>query len=121
VFDDRFSTIATSVEDLSEFNSEEWYKMFGETNFQNVQNYSDVEDQSSDLSDDFVLVEHRRNEVESSFRRANPSLPLGPPPTAAGPITSSPLSVEGASAPAPARGTSVAHEVAQPIFKTVVR
>ena len=84
VFDDWFATIATSVEDLPDFNSDEWYKLFGQTNLQYVtdgvpQDEDDSPGLSSD-SADFDAVARRRSQVESRFRQSEPSSPLAPPP-----------------------------------------
>ena len=42
VYDDWLSTIATDPEDLPDFNSDEWHKLFGESNYQYIEDDSDT-------------------------------------------------------------------------------
>ena len=43
VFDDCFTTVATSVDDLPAFNSSAWPKMFGDSEYQFIRDEDDTQ------------------------------------------------------------------------------
>ena len=53
VFDDWFATVASSIANLPDFNSPEWQKMFGDSDFQYL------DDEETPLTDDspFILFQ----------------------------------------------------------------
>jgi hypothetical protein len=92
VFDDWFTTIASSVENLPDFNSNEWLHMFGESTFQYP--FEDTEE-PSDQPDS--LVQDQRDRTQEALNQGLPSAPLAPPPPseplhAPAPIVSIPIS-----------------------------
>ena len=48
VFDDWFTTVTTSVDDLPEFNSSAWSKMFGDSEYQFIKDEDDTQVDSED-------------------------------------------------------------------------
>ena len=42
VFDDWFATVSSSVDDLPDFNSNEWRELFGDSMFQYILNKDDI-------------------------------------------------------------------------------
>jgi hypothetical protein len=75
VFDDWFSTIASSVDNLPDFNSDEWVHMFGESTFQYP---FDAEELPSDQPDPRMIT--HRDLTFDSFVQGFPPVPLAPPP-----------------------------------------
>lgn len=76
VFDDWFATVATPTEDLPDFESEDWNRLFGDSLYQYVFD-GDNSDSSPDLTDEATPHAHdRRAEVSNAFERVTPSRPL---------------------------------------------
>jgi hypothetical protein len=76
VFDDWFSTIASSVDNLPDFNSDEWIQMFGASTFQYPFDAEDL-----DLSDQpEPLLLSQRDQTSDAFAHQLPPVPLAPPP-----------------------------------------
>ncbi|CAJ1935465.1 unnamed protein product [Cylindrotheca closterium] len=81
VFDDEFSTIATSVDDLPDFGSNEWMKLFGDSIYQYIvdddhDHEPPVDQAPSDLP---PLVSRVRDQIE--HHRPSEPLDVKPPPT----------------------------------------
>lgn len=84
VFDDDFTTIATSIEDLPDFGSDEWMNLFGDSSYQYVldddaQAESNSEDASADDDAPPPLIDRVRAQQET-LRPPEP-LQVAPPPT----------------------------------------
>ena len=85
VFDDTFSTIATSIEDLPDFSSDEWAKLFGDSTYQYILDDDDVDDDPTQVlngtTDDAPppLIEKVRLRTEAT--RPPVPLPVAPPAT----------------------------------------
>ncbi|CAJ1930221.1 unnamed protein product [Cylindrotheca closterium] len=81
VFDDEFSTIATSVNDLPDFGSNEWMKLFGDSIYQYILDDDDVHEPPVDQapSDLPPLVSHVRDQIE--HHRPSEPLDVKAPPT----------------------------------------
>jgi Reverse transcriptase (RNA-dependent DNA polymerase)/Zinc knuckle len=82
VFDDWFATISTTSDDLPDFNSESWQKLFGESSYQYVReddsdNEDTVENVPAEVMDDAIS---RQNRVERALDRQAPPTPLSVPP-----------------------------------------
>ena len=83
VFDDWFATVSATPDQLPDFNSDEWAKMFGDSSYQ----YPLADDelarlQATNASDDDVAaadVDHHRNSLDHQVT----SLPVVPPPSLA--------------------------------------
>lgn len=99
VFDDWFDTVTTNVDDLPDYNTAEWYKMFGDSEYQYVldddDDFFDAPNPTpSDLHhhDRFISQQNRT----ASAMPPNPPLnvlppPSVPPPTPSGhPVPSAP-------------------------------
>ena len=83
VFDDAFSTISTAEQDLPDFNSEEWVKLFGESQFQFMNQIKEIE--ADELFPYQKIVaprsEHTRyrdDRVTEAMTRARPPVPVEP-------------------------------------------
>ena len=50
VFDDWFTTVTTSVDDLPDFNSTAWSKMFGDSEYQFISNEDDTQVDPEDFT-----------------------------------------------------------------------
>ena len=96
VFDDWFATVATSIDNLPDFNSPEWSTMFGESIYQYpVDDDLDDNETDSELTSDpqNLQLTNQQNErqttVASAMDKETPPVPLStPPPPTAAPITS---------------------------------
>ena len=79
VFDDTFSTIATSKEDLPDFNDDDWVKLFGESQFQYVNDIEDRDDHGmNSWSREYTptyIDEQRDATVSQAMTRQRPSIP----------------------------------------------
>ena len=95
VFDDWFATVNSTVEDLPDFNSPEWQKMFGESTYQYVLDDADVDalnQLSVDLENEYdsTNAEFARNRVLEAAEQLRPTLPLAPPSFSAAPRPAAP-------------------------------
>ena len=97
VFDDWFATVTSDVEDLPDFNSEEWSKMFGDSTFQYVLDDADI----AKMDDLIIHLENQTETANAQFARdrvneafdhlrpptalTEPSLPLPNPTTPSAP------------------------------------
>ena len=80
VFDDTFSTIATSIENLPDFNSDEWVKLFGDSSYQYV--LDDVDPSTApDSSNDAPPPNIGRVRDRLELLQPPTPLPVTPPPT----------------------------------------
>ena len=88
VFDDWFTTIATSMDNLPDFNTPAWSRLFGDSTYEYVFDEDDYGSEpppdSQDLND---LL--RQDHVRSTFEPPSP-LPDVPPPPAPSPFESTP-------------------------------
>lgn len=94
VFDDWFSTIATSIAQLPDFNSPSWSTLFGESSYQ----YPFDDDEATDLlivdadaSD--TANQSRSDSVADAMDHSIDALPVLPTPTTAFPMTPHPTSL----------------------------
>ena len=100
VFDDWFATIATSADNLPDFNSDEWAKLFGEFTYQYPFDEGDLEN-ITDLSDNTTknTAQHREAVVRAMEKLLPPTpLPVTPPLPVIKPDTV-PIAVEPAQSP----------------------
>ena len=78
VVDEWFATIPTSIEELPDFNKEEWTKMFGD----NIHHYlwDDDDQQEEDLPPpQYELVERREHRIIDAMENRRPPVPLPVP------------------------------------------
>ena len=85
VFDDCFATIATSIDDLPDFTSPHWSKLFGESYYQYPFDEDDVhqmemEEAAAATSTDIKAATHRKAVSDAINSVAPTPLPTGPPP-----------------------------------------
>ena len=92
VFDDWFATIAVPFDDLPDFSSDKWEKLFGDSRFQYPFDESDLEsmivpEDPGTTADENRRAEHRRL-VEAAVEAASPfaPLPVAPLPTSNSPV-----------------------------------
>ena len=69
VFDDWFATVASSIANLPDFNSPMWQKMFGDSDFQYL------DDEETPLADDSPFTD-RSNRVTEAVETSSPPQPL---------------------------------------------
>ena len=85
VFDDWFSTIATSVEDVPDFTSTEWDQLFGESRYQYTEDETEENMESPTATDEVhrSKYENRLDHIHQSMDRHIPDdpLPIPTPPT----------------------------------------
>ena len=88
VFDDWFSTVSADIDQLPDFNSPEWLKMFGDSAFQYL---ADDEETAEQAAADFIDVQETQaasDYVEAVLpqpAQLAPLAPILPPPTRAVP------------------------------------
>ena len=82
VFDDSFTTVASSEDNLPDFGSDEWNKLFGESVYQYVLDPDDEEDVPEIPSDQPSLPTERVRQQTELLRPSVP-LPVVPPSTSA--------------------------------------
>ena len=82
VFDDWFTTVTTSVDDLPDSNSSAWSKKFGDSEYQFISDEDDTQDDSED-SMTSEAVTTRQNQVSKAMDTTMPPtpLPVSPPPS----------------------------------------
>ena len=80
VFDDWFGSVAVSPDDLPNFNSDEWTKMFGDSSFQFLPD--DDDEPSPDTSDTNVscLFVSRQQAISDAVATTTPPTPLATAP-----------------------------------------
>jgi hypothetical protein len=95
VFDDWFATVSSDVSQLPDFNSDAWYKLFGESTYQYPLDEDDVAEIIMLDSDPTPLTLERRESVARAFDEARPpqQLQVAPLPEAHPPPT--PLNPDG--------------------------
>jgi hypothetical protein len=83
VFDDWFATISSSIDQLPDFNTNAWAKMFGDSAYQYIQDDDDPERLIVDEQDAATPPEQQQQEerIGNAFDNANPpqALPVDPP------------------------------------------
>ena len=82
VFDDWFTTVTTSVDDLPDFNSSAWSKMFGNSEYQFIRDEDDTQVDPEDFMTSEAITA-RHNRVSKAMDTAMPPtpLPVSPPPS----------------------------------------
>ncbi|KAI2500371.1 hypothetical protein MHU86_14114 [Fragilaria crotonensis] len=84
VFDDWFSTISSNINNLPDFNSDAWAKLFGESSYQYPFDHDDATDIQidADPSSDAVVVDtlNVMDSVAAAMDREQPAQPLPVPP-----------------------------------------
>ena len=82
VFDDWFTTVATSVDDLPDLNSSAWTKMFGDSEYQFIKDEDDTQvDHKDSLTSEDIITRHSRvSEAKDNTMPPTP-LPVSPPPS----------------------------------------
>ena len=91
MFDDCFSTIATAVEQLPDFNSQEWAKLFGDSVYQYPFDDDDADEQlivDADTPD--PTTPHHSDAVANAMDETIDALPVPPLPTTVFPLTPHP-------------------------------
>jgi hypothetical protein len=76
VFDDWFSTIASSVDNLPKFDSDKWIQTFGASTFQYP--FNAEEHSLSDQPEPLLISQ--RDQISDAFDHWLPPVPLAPPP-----------------------------------------
>ena len=79
VFDDWFATIGSDHTDLPNFQSNEWYKMFGESRYQYVEDTQVEEDEYSQDLVDALKNELRSNKIAKEMDKHDSPSPLDVP------------------------------------------
>lgn len=74
VFDDWFSTVSTAIEDIPDYSSEAWQKLFGDSEYQYT--FDDDDDANGGGSAVDVDPAGRRERVESAVQQQLPPVPL---------------------------------------------
>ena len=86
VLDDWFTTVASEVDELPDFESDEWYKLFGESTYQYMLEEDDMS-QQIDLSHAPTLqILQQRESVARAYEDTLPSVPLNVAPLPSVPI-----------------------------------
>jgi GAG-pre-integrase domain len=91
VFDDWFTTVATTIENLPDFNSPEWAKVFGESTYQYP--FDEDEENETIIIDDQLSVsvdQIRPDSVAAAMDKSIAVLPVDPIPTTVFPTTPQP-------------------------------
>lgn len=115
VFDDWFSTIATAVEHLPDFNSPAWSTLFGESSYQYPFDDDDAIDQTIlDAETHDPTPQLRSDSVANAMDQNVAPLPVQPLPTTVFPVTPHPAPSQPSTAPplppmSPTREITPAH------------
>ena len=82
VFDGWFTTVTTSIDDLPDFNSTTWAKMFGDSEYQFIRDEDDSQVDSEDSMTSEAITT-RQNRVSKAMDTTMPPtpLPVSPPPS----------------------------------------
>ena len=100
VFDNWFTTVTTSIDDLPDFNFSAWSKMFDEGKYHFIRDEDDTQVNSEDSMASETITT-RQNQVSKAMDTTMPStpIPVSPPPSSpstpllhASPVPSSPMS-----------------------------
>ena len=81
VFDDWFATVSSSVDDLPDFNSNEWRQLFGDSMFQYILDEDDI-NRIDDLMNDMETEQNNDNSafmsdrVHEAFDQLKPATPF---------------------------------------------
>ena len=94
VFDDWFNTVSSSVENLPNFNDDEWQKMFGDSQYQYFFDDLDLENVRAltdevDSSLDDLAAQQARDRVHSAIDTIRPPQPFPAPVSPASPLSPS--------------------------------
>ena len=81
VFDNWFSTIATKVDDLPDFHSDEWSRMFGDSTFVFPYDDEDLQRMIDEADAPSPRQATQRAQVDDAFDTHAPPAPLAIPPT----------------------------------------
>ena len=89
IFDDWFSTIASDGTDLPDFQSDEWMKMFGESEYQFIYNKQDTQEEHIDLNGtkQSTMYQQWCNRIAQAIDMHQPVTPLPVPPPVTQPKT----------------------------------
>ena len=100
VFDDWFTSVTTSIDDLPDFNSITWSKMFGHSEYQFIRDEDDTQVDPEDFMTS-EAISTRQNRVSKAMDTTMPPtpLPVSPPP-------SSPPTLSLPPSPVPSSSTS---------------
>ena len=81
VFDDWFATVAASIEDFPDFNSDAWAKMFGDSLHQYILDDDDLERLIVEEEDEMQHARQQGERIANAFDQAAPPqpLPVDPP------------------------------------------
>ena len=82
VFDDWFTTVTTSVDDLPDFNSTSWFKMFRDSEYQFIRDEDDtqVDPEDSMTSEAITTGQNRVSKAMDTIMPPTP-LPVSPHPS----------------------------------------
>ena len=88
VIDDWFITVTTSVDNLQDFNSSAWSKMFGDSEYQFIRDEDDTHvDQEDSMTSEAITT--RQNQVSMAMDTTMPPTPLPVSPSPSSPSTPS--------------------------------
>jgi hypothetical protein len=93
VFDDLFSTITAASDQLPDFNSPAWAKMFGESAYQypmDPLDEAELEREEQEQNDDNTFHVNQQNRIAQAFERVLPATQLPIPPNPVAPTTTTP-------------------------------
>ena len=81
-FDDWFTTVATSVDDFTDFNTSAWSKMFGDSEYHFIRDEDDTQVDPEDSMTSEAIT-NRQNQVSKAMDATMPltPLPVSPPPS----------------------------------------
>jgi hypothetical protein len=96
VFDDWFATVSSSSNELPDFGTDEWNKMFGDSIYQYVLDDDNADEPDSDLPE--TMTHAQQSDIISQRQQDMiPSTPLPVPPPAETPLTTGHISKRGGS------------------------
>ena len=80
VFDDWFTTVTTSIDDLPDFNSSAWFKMFGDSEYQFIKDENDTQVDSEDSMTSGAITTRKNKVPKAMDTTMHPTpLPVSPP------------------------------------------
>jgi len=91
VFDDWFSTVASDISQLPDFDSDEWNKLFGESVYQYILDDEDLVDVIDLSGEPTPKLLERRESVARAFDQLSPATPLPVSPLPESPLLTTPL------------------------------
>ena len=82
VFDDWLTTVTTSIDDLPDFNSSAWSKMFADSKYQFIRDADDTQvDPEDSMTSEVITTRQNRVSEAMDTTMPPPPLPVSPPPS----------------------------------------